>query len=534
MKRRQLLAATAALPLAACDKSRVIQGGFIGANEARGHLLRSGVSATLPTPSRTRNTRVLIAGGGVAGLSAARALRLRGINDFAVLELEDSAGGNSRGGQVNGLPCPLGAHYLPVPGDSAREVQNLLEELGLRQRVSGRWQYDEKHLCHSPQERLFINGQWQDGLLPAHDLDAAALADYRRFAQLVQQASNSANYTIPVSNKPLALMQRSLDAITLRAWLDQQNLASKQLRWYLDYCCRDDYGAGIEIVSALAGIAYFASRHGFSAPGSEPVNDKEAGVLTWPQGNGWLTQQLVQPLGERLLTGQVVLRIATGKHGVEADVFDSTSRQIERWQAEHCIVCLPLFVAARVIDPAPPALLAAAQQLRYASWLVANIHIKTALHDRPGPAPSWDNVIYTPWPNVGDGLGYVDAMHQALIAVPGATVLTHYRAFGIAPAARYKLLNASWASWRDTIVAELSVPHPDLADKATRIDIMRYGHAMSTPVPGIRSSVALQALQTRAVGQRLHFAHGDLAGYSVFEEAFTQGYRRATALAGGI
>ena len=257
-------------------------------------------------------------------------------------------------------------------------------------------------------------------------------------------------------------------------------------------------------------------------------------MLTWPQGNGWLTQQLVQPLGERLLTGQVVLRIATGKHGVEADVYDSTSRQIERWQAEHCIVCLPLFVAARVIDPAPPALLAAAQQLRYASWLVANIHIKTALHDRPGAAPSWDNVIYTPWPNAGDGLGYVDAMHQALIAVPGATVLTHYKAFGIALAAHYKLLNASWASWRNTVVAELSVPPPDLADKATRIDIMRYGHAMSTPVPGIRSSVALQALQTRAVGQRLHFAHGDLAGYSVFEEAFTQGYRQATALAGGI
>src|SRR5258708_29059308 len=38
-----------------------------------------------------------------------------------------------------------------------RSVQDWLEALGLRQRRAGRWQYDERHLCHSPQERLF----WQ-------------------------------------------------------------------------------------------------------------------------------------------------------------------------------------------------------------------------------------------------------------------------------------------------------------------------------------------------------------------------------------
>jgi DNA-binding GntR family transcriptional regulator len=110
-------------------------------------------------------------------------LRLAGVDDFALLELEDTAGGNSRGGQVNGMACPLGAHYLPVPGDDAREVQDLLEELGLRQRVAGRWQYDERHLCHSPQERLFFQGEWQEGLLPVQGVGEATLAQYRRFAE---------------------------------------------------------------------------------------------------------------------------------------------------------------------------------------------------------------------------------------------------------------------------------------------------------------------------------------------------------------
>ena len=57
---------------------------------------------------------------------------------------------------------------------------------------------------------------------------------------------------------------------------------------------------------------------------------------------------------------------------------------------------------------------------------------------------------------------------------------------------------------------------------------MRYGHAMSVPVPGTRANAALQALQQGA--GRLLFAHSDLSGYSVFEEAFTQGLRAGRAV----
>lgn len=527
MKRRHFLAASA-LPLVDCQKPPEIDGGFIGISHERGHLLRA-ASRRVPPPASLHTTRVLILGGGVAGLAAARALRLRGMNDFALLELEDSAGGNSRGGQVNGIACPLGAHYLPVPSQDAHDLQDLLEEFGVRQRVSGRWMYDERHLCHSPQERLFIHGQWQDGLLPMQGMDAATRADYQRFARLVQQADTQAKFTLPVSKSPLAQAHRALDAMTFEVWLNQQQLASPALRWYLDYCCRDDYGAGLASVSAWAGIHYFASRHGFHAPGTEAsAEEREAGVLTWPEGNGWLTKRLAAPLGERLHTGRVVLRVATTRHGVEVDALNTASQQVERWQAAQCILALPLFIAARVLENPPPALVQAASTLRYAPWLVANLHLKAALHDRPGAAPSWDNVVY----NAANdprfpGLGYVDARHQSLQTVPGQTVLTYYRAFGLDPAQRHSLYDQPWSHWRDAVLAELSVPHPDLPDKATRLEVMRYGHAMSVPVPGIRSSAALLALQKPlpAPWQRLQFAHSDLAGYSVFEEAFGQGSR---------
>ena len=50
---------------------------------------------------------------------------------------------------------------------------------------------------------------------------------------------------------------------------------------------------------------------------------------------------------------------------------------------------------------------------------------------------------------------------------------------------------------------------------------MRWGHAMAIPLPGVQRHPALLALR-RARG-RVRYAHADLAGYSVFEEAFTAG-----------
>ena len=549
MKRRHFLAG-AALPLIGCESSNDITGGFTGIQHERGHLLRGG--KPWPAPSVIHKTQVVIAGGGVTGLAAARALRLKGMHDFALLELEDEAGGNSRGGAVNGIACPLGAHYLPVPGDDASEVQDLLEEFGVRQRISGRWTYDERHLCHSPQERLFFNGAWQPGLLPVQGVGRDTLAQYQKFAALVEQARKAGKWTIPLSKRPLAPVQHALTAITFVTYLNQHGLDDPHLRWYLDYCCRDDYGAGIATVSAWAGMHYFASRHGFSAPAgdagdsAEPATAAEHdGILTWPEGNAWLTRRLAAPLKERLHSGWVVVRIAAMKHGVEVDAFNPVTQAVHRWVTTRCVVALPIFVAARVVENPPDFLRQTAASTRYASWLVANIHIKAPLQDRPGPAPSWDNVIYgAPGGSgessisTGGGLGYVDAKHQSLRSVPGATVLTHYRALGDVPQGRKLLMDTPWAAWRDTILAELSHAHPDIRAKATRIDMTRYGHAMAVPVPQNRDRIGLwplSAIHSQLLKQKRHvpstnpltFAHSDWAGYSVFEEAFTLGHTAA-------
>jgi monoamine oxidase len=494
-------------------------GGFVGQSMERGHLLRD--YRDTPQPQQTRRTAVAIVGGGIAGLAAARALQRAGIEDYRIFELEDEAGGNSRGGEVAGFACPWGAHYLPVPGPYAEDVAELLSEYRLRRVEQGREQYDELHLCHSPQERLYIDGGWQDGLLPVRGQNAATLAEYRRFAGLVTAASRPRAFTIPTSASRWDETLAALDRHSFAQWLEAQNLRAPALRWYLDYCCRDDYGAGAGGVSAWAGLHYFASRHGFTVPGDMDHEELDRDdLLTWPEGNAWLARRLAAPHRERTLTGALVLRVEENRGEVGLDVLELPRRSLTRWTAQRVILATPLFLSARLLVNPPDALREAAVRLPRAPWLVANLHIDQPLREHYGDAPlSWDNVLYG-----SSGLGYVDAMHQSTRSYAGATVLTYYTALGEAPrAGRQVLLERSWAQWCEAILADLDTAHPDLRRKLRQVQIMRYGHAMAIPAPGVRGSPWLAAL--RQPRGRVACAHADLSAYSVFEEAFHWGMR---------
>jgi NADPH-dependent 2,4-dienoyl-CoA reductase/sulfur reductase-like enzyme len=130
-----------------------IVGGFVNDSHVVGHQLRDGTLASLPREAR--RVSVAVVGGGIAGLSAAWRLRKRGVHDFVVLEMEADAGGNARAGRNDVSAYPWAAHYVPVPGPRTSLVRELFEELGVLR--DGEW--DERHLCHAPQERLFIHGR---------------------------------------------------------------------------------------------------------------------------------------------------------------------------------------------------------------------------------------------------------------------------------------------------------------------------------------------------------------------------------------
>jgi len=509
-------ALAAGLGLSGCDKPAPadVLGGYTGIDMARGHALRDRLAEGAPyTPDIVRRTQVVIAGGGVAGLAAARALRLAGVDDFQCLEMEDQPGGNSRAGSVNGIACPLGAHYLPVPGEHAREVQDLLEELGLRQRVAGRWRYDERHLCHSPQERLYFEREWQEGLLPVQGVGEATLEQYRRFSQAVGAASRAARFTMPQfaaldAKTGLAPAHQALDAMTFEAWLQQQGLDDAHLRWYLDYCCRDDYGSTLAQTSAWAGLHYFAARGGHAA------NAEDGAVLTWPDGLAPLLRHMRGRIGaERQLDG-AAWRIQMQGQQAQVDYVDAGGAQ--RLLARRVIVATPLHVAWHLLPQLADLGFARAHLPPRAPWLVGNV-LLDRFPQEPEPSPlAWDNVVYG-----SAGLGYVVATHQLIrAALPERTVFTTYHAFAdAAPAVTRPWLAAAGAdALFELAAADLyTVYGAHLRRQLLAARLTVRAHAMASPQPDFLANAGLAAL--RAADGPILFAHSDLSGLSLFEEA---------------
>jgi hypothetical protein len=521
LTRRELLAGAALAAAGGCHASAApIAGRIVGAGHPLGHLLRE--PGRLPPPDASERAAVVIVGAGVAGLAAAWHLVRRGVPDLIVLELEDTPGGNARAGASVATAHPWGAHYLPPPGPEARAVRSLLRELGVIEGFdrSGRPIYDERHLCHAPQERVFVHGRWHEGLFPwsgataedraQHDAFRAEMAGYRRW----RDARGRRAFATPrAAAAPGAFA--ALDRTSMADFLAARGFTSPRLRWWVEYACRDDYGTDLAGTSAWAAVHYYAAR--------EPDPEYGDVVLTWPEGNAWLTHRLAAPVGDRLRLGQLVANVEPVGDHVAVDVFDPRTERTRRLQAREVVLACPVFIVGRLYRPwreRPPAFVRA---FRYAPWLVANVHLDRSPAGPAGAPLAWDNVLHD-----SDGLGYVVATHQSLSAHDGPTVLTYYRSFpGPHPSrARHALLGATWASLRDEVLRDLGRPHPELAHAVRRLDVMRYGHAMVRPEVGFVCSADLAAAGTALTGP-VHLAHADLSGFSLFEEAFEWGTRAA-------
>jgi monoamine oxidase len=522
--RRAVLRGLAGLPLLRC-RSRAapprIAGGIVGGAHQRGHRLRDGFR---PGPAREETTPVAILGGGIAGLSAAWALERAGFRDFVILELEDAPGGTSRSGLSPVTPYPWGAHYVPVPPASNRPLVALLEEVGA---VSGRGArgepvFAEEVLCREPQERIFYRGEWYEGLYPRVAAGPGELAELERFETdmrhfaLRRDARGRRAFALPRELSSDDPDLRALDRASMADWMNAHGYSSPRLRWFVEYGCRDDFGATLGQTSAWAGIHYFAARLEAGAEGP-------AEFLTWPEGNGRLAAHLARLAGARLRLHALVTEVAPRADGVDVGYQDDARREAVRLRARHAIFALPRFLAARLIAPwreAPPAWLA---ETVYGSWMVANLTLRERPFGRGFPL-SWDNVLYD-----SDSLGYVVATHQSGLD-HGPTVLTYYLPLldDDARAGRARLLATSWDAWRERILADLERAHPGLRELVERIDVYLWGHAMVRPRPGSLWSEA-RAAGARPLG-RLHFAHTDLSGMALFEEAQYWGVRAAEAV----
>ncbi len=489
-----------------------------GADFTRGHALRD---RRFPAPRATvQAAKLVIAGGGVAGLAAGWRLLDAGFDDFELLELEDRAGGNARSGRNAISAYPLGAHYLPIPNREAGALRRMLGQFGMivGTDAAGAPIYDPYQVCADLDERLFWRGAWQEGLFPQTGLSVAERAQHDDFERTMAMFSAAVGqdgkpaFAVPIACSSQDPAFTALDRISFAAWLDARGWTSAPLRAYVRYCCRDDYGTEPGEVSAWAGVHYFAARRGWS--GAE-TRDRE---LTWPEGNGRLVALMTAQLGDRIRPAQTVFGAARADDGATINVFDHHSGTSRALRTQAAILAMPQFVAARICPG-----VGGTKGFSYAPWVVANV--STSRHPRgPGVPLAWDNVSAA-----SDSLGYVVATHQTDSGGDGPTVLTWYMPLSAMPAAeaRRVMLNRSLGEWQDLVASDLLDLHPDLDGAITRIDVWRWGHAMIRPTTGFLTDPDRLAAQAGA--PPLFRAHSDLSGMSIFEEAHYRGVAAAEA-----
>lgn len=522
--RRELLTAFlgAAVATSACRpgaprRRAPVPGEVVDRAVALGHLLRPGAAPPPAPAAGFRPVDVAVVGAGAAGLAAAWRLAGAGVGDVAVLELEQEAGGTARSGRGRAGAFPWGAHYLPAPLEARGPVVRLLDEMGLVEGADahGRPRFAEQALVREPEERLFYKGAWYEGLYLRAGASREDLAQLSRF-QARMAAYGAARdgrgrkaFAVPVALSSSDAEWTALDRLTLAAWMAQEGFTSPRLRWLVDYACRDDFGTSPEQTSAWAGIWYFAARQ-------EGEGERAEGYLSWPEGNGRLVAQLARALPPGALrTGTLVHTLEPVEGGCRVHAVEGATGAPVGLLARRVVLACPRFVAARVLLPwreAPPPWLSA---FTYAPWVVANLHLSAPPPDGRGFPLSWDNVLYE-----SRSLGYVVAGHQVERQwEAGPTVATWYYPFaGEEPReARGRMLGAGYAEWEELVLADLLRPHPGLGALAERLEVMRWGHAMVRPTPGLLWGGARQEAQ-RPVGA-VHFAHSDLGGMALFEEA---------------
>lgn len=495
------------------DKIAVLMIRLSGTNHLLGHRLWI---KDFPKPTEQIKIPYLIIGGGISGLSAARQFHKKGISDFLVVEMADHLGGNSSNGQNQYSKYPLGAHYLPLPNFHDKELLKFLEEekIILGYNENGLPIFDELQLTFAPDERLFYRNNWQEGVVPKNGNSIEDDKEFERFFKEMEVFRTAKGedkkylFDIPIYLSSKDINTRKLDKITMQKWFENNNFKSKPLYNYIDYCCKDDFGLGIAYVSAWAGIHYFAGRKQDSAL------EKNDSVLTWPEGNARLANHLKKYTDQKSLKNHLVYEVKTENNKVIANAFDNIKKVSVEIIADKVIMASPQFVNQYLIKNRKEF----TKEFHYTPWLLATLTVND-LSDNSNFPLSWDNVIYD-----AKGLGYVYAQHQTLNQVQEKKVITYYYSFSSddLKKTRREIYKKDKEYWKQLVFNNLKVAHPDIEEYTEEMEVFLLGHGMVSPVPDFIFGQAKEQA-AKNIENRIYFAHTDLSGISVFEEAFHQG-----------
>lgn len=469
---------------------------------------------------------VVVVGAGLSGLTAAWALSRAGVEDLLVLERADDIGGVSRGGNIQGYPCPWGAHYVGLPDPDSPVIMHLLSDLGVITDFTAdhRPIIDPRYRLHKPEVNLFHGSSHSRGFYPWDLATLPELAEFRAFRRHMYRWSRWRDphgrpaFQLPVAYASPAEEVRRLDGLTMAAYLDGEGFTSRLLRDFVDNRLTDEYGCVATEISAYAALLFWAGTGGERrVPNTLPTH---ARALAWPEGNMFLARGLARRLPPGAVRTNAFV-VAVRNHGDEVHVveLDPRTETTHVHRARACIFAAPKLRADLLIPELAEVGRREHERLEYSPWLVANL-LMSECPEHDAKSLAWDNLVHRSW-----SLGFVNGQH---FATPGKDaeapfLLTFYACFsGVRrDPLRRDLLELPWAAWARLISDELEHAMPDSRRHIERMDIWRWGHGMVRPAPNLLWGGTREAL-CQPLG-RIHFAGNDAGVLPLYEEAVYRG-----------
>lgn len=444
-------------------------------------------------PLEFEKTDIVIVGGGMSGLIAAH--ELRQFNPI-ILEQANRFGGNSKAESWEGLEYSIGAAYFTRPYPGTR-LDGFLKTVGADKIMSVHngddpFIYKNKIFEHFWEGKTALTNEEKECF--------KKLSDY--FQNMFKGENGIIFPDIPIENTLLRDYINTLDSRSFYEHISSLlgGVVPTQIENFLDYFCWSAFAGSSKEISAATALNFYVGEMGE--------------VLVAKGGNAGVAERVFFELAaalpaENLRANSLVFDINHKSDCVEVSYVD-THEQIKTIQAKYVIVACPKFVVGKILNNIEDDRLNIIQNLKYRSYLVANVLIK-----KKNSLPYFDLYLLekNPIKKTKEKKARVTDVVIANFSDhdDDQTVLTLYKSIPF-DGHRHRLLeeNQFESELQDfktqfTQFSEaLSIDEKDIIDYR----LTRWGHALPLSEKGLISSGVVEKI-SKPFGTRIYFSEQD-------------------------